>query len=58
LCIEECNISSPIELKISYEKAKTEENNDKNEIVINNEGSDENILKDIIIERRKHYCQK
>ena len=58
LCIEECNISSPIELKVSYEKIRTEENNDKNEIVINNEESDENILKDIIIERRKHYCQK
>ena len=58
LCIEECNISSPIELKVSYEKIKTEESNDKNEIVINNEENDENILQDIIIERRKHYCQK
>ena len=58
LCIEECNISSPIELKVSYEKIKTEESNDKNEIVINNEEKDENILKEIIIERRKHYCQK
>ena len=58
LCIEECNISSPIELKVSYEKIKTEEDNDKKEIVLNNEENDENILKEIIIERRKHYCQK
>jgi len=58
LCIEECKVHLPIELKVNYEKITTKENNDKNEIVINSEESDEEILKDITIERRKHFCQK
>ena len=56
ICVEECNVSSPIQLKVSYEKIKKEDV-DKNEIITNEE-NDEDILKDIIIERRKHYCQK
>ena len=58
ICIEECNVSSPIQLKVSYEKIKSEkeEDNNKNEII--DEKIEENIFKDIIVERRKHYCQK
>ena len=58
LCIEEYNFPSPIQLKVSYEKIKKEgeEDNNKNEII--DEDSEENIFKDIIVERKKHYCQK
>ena len=53
ICIEECNISTPLELVVSY-KSLNEENENK----INDEEDEKQILKDIIIERRKHYCQK
>lgn len=56
ICVEEWNVFSPIQLKVSYENVKKEENENKNEIINNDE--DEDILKDIIVERRKHYCQK
>ena len=58
LCVEEFNFPSPIQLKVSYEKIKKEgeEDNNKNEII--DEDSEENIFKDIIVERKKHYCQK
>ena len=54
ICIEEYNVTSPIQLKVNYEKINNE-NNKKEEKENNN---DDDILKDIIIERRKHYCQK
>ena len=58
ICIEEYNVSSPIQLKVSYEKIKNEEEEDNNKNEIIDEESEENIFKDIIVERRKHYCQK
>ena len=58
ICIEECNVSSPIQLKVSYEKIKSEEEEDNNKNEIIDEKIEENIFKDIIVERRKHYCQK
>ena len=54
ICVEEGNITSPIHLKVKYENI---ENKDEN-IIKNEEENDEDILKDIIIERRKHYCDK
>ena len=54
ICVEEGNIISPIHLKVKYENI---ENKDEN-IIKNEEEKDEEILKDIIIERRKHYCDK
>ena len=59
LCVEECNNSFPIELNVIYENGydKNEKKDDNNINNINNEENDENILKDIIIERRKHLCQ-
>ena len=64
LCIEEYNHPSPIELQVTYknnrdkdEEKEEEEEDINNNIKIDNEISGDGILKDIIVERRKHYCQ-
>ena len=60
LCIEECNISSPIELSLKHEKGydiQNDNESNKENNNINNEEDDETLLKDIIVERRKHFCQ-
>ena len=62
ICIEEGEISICPELKVVYKKLnynKNEKNEDeqKNKIIINNdEEYYEKLFKEIIIERRKHYC--
>ena len=59
ICVEEGNISFPIQLKVIHEKInpKEDENINNNEIQEKDE-NDEDILKDIIVERRHHFCQK
>ena len=64
LCIEEYNHPSPIELQVTYknnrdkdEEKEEEEEDINNNIKIDNEISGDGILKDIIVERRNHYCQ-
>ena len=58
ICVEEYNNQVEIEFNVNY----TNNNDDKgnNIININEDGNekddDDNILKNIIIERRKHYC--
>ena len=57
LCVEDHNEISPIQLKVKYEKIESNEQKEENEIK-NNEQNDDDILKDIVVERRKHFCQK
>ena len=57
LCVEDFHEINPIELKVKYEKIESQEQTEKNEIE-NKEQNDDDILKDIIVERRKHFCQK
>ena len=54
ICIEECNIYSPIELNIIYRSMNEKDENN----FIDDDESEENILKNIIVERRKHYCEE
>ena len=55
ICVEEWDISSNIELSVYYEKINQQKDNEIN--AINDEEDDEQILKDIIVERRRHYCR-
>ena len=59
LCIEEWDNSIPIEYNIINENGYDKNNNNDNSNInnINDEEDDEKILKDIIVERRKHFCQ-
>ena len=59
ICVNECN-TFPLQLKVTYEKINIKEdaNNINNNEVKDNEENDEEILKDIIVERRNHFCQK
>ena len=59
ICVNECN-TFPLQLKVTYEKINKKEdvNNINNNEVKDNEENDEEILKDIIVERRNHFCQK
>ena len=62
ICIEEWNISSPPQLNVIYQSINDinegEDNNiiNTNKNIINDEDNDERILKEIIVERRRHYC--
>ena len=55
ICVEEWDISSDIELSVYHEKINQQKDNEIN--TINNDEDDEQILKDIIVERRRHYCR-
>ena len=58
ICLEEGNMESKLYLNNFYRKGveiKSQNQNQNN--IINIENEDENILRDIIIERRNHYCQ-
>ena len=55
ICVEEWDISSNIDLSVYYEKINQQKDNEIN--TINDEEDDEQILKDIIVERRRHYCK-
>ena len=57
LCIEECNVSFPIESNVDY-RSLNDKMDDDNNNKINDEENDDDVLKDVIIERRKHFCQK
>ena len=59
ICVNECN-TFPLQLKVTYEKINIKEdaNNINNNEVKDNEENDEEILRDIIVERRNHFCQK
>ena len=54
ICVEEWDISSNIDLSVYYEKIIQQKDNEIN--IINNDEDDGQILKDIIVERRRHYC--
>ena len=57
ICIEELNNPSPIELNVNYKSLNDKgEGDDINKI--NEEENDDDVLKEIIVERRKHFCQK
>ena len=56
ICLEEGNMESKLYLNNFYCKGVEIKNKNQNNI-INIENEDENILRDIIIERRNHYCQ-
>jgi len=63
LCVEDFHEINPVELTVKYEKIESKEpkeQKEENEIENkeNKEQNDDDILKDIIIERRKHFCQK
>lgn len=58
LCIEECNVSFPIELNVDYRSLNDKIDNDINNKINDGENDDDDVLKDVIIERRKHFCQK
>ena len=55
VCLDETEFDSKFYLSTYYAKGRIPKKNQNNNIIIENE--DENILSDIIIERRKHYCQ-
>ena len=55
ICVEDYNILPTIELNVIY-KNMNEQNESDNKI--SNEEDEEQILKNIVIERRKHLCQK
>ena len=56
LCVEDFHEINPIELTVKYEKIESKDEKEQKEE--NKELNDDDILKDIIIERRKHFCQK
>ena len=55
ICVEEWDVSSDIDLSVFYEKINQQKDDKIN--TINNDEDDEQILKDIICERRRHYCR-
>jgi hypothetical protein len=56
ICVEEYNILPSIELNAIYKNMNGQNEVDSN--IINNEEDEEQILKNIVIERRNHLCQK
>ena len=59
ICVEECNVPYEVAFSATYtNNNKDKDNNDNSGNNINDENDDDDhILKNIVIERRKHFCQ-
>ena len=55
VCLDENEFEPKFYLSVYYTKGKTQKINEENNIIIEND--DDKILSEIIIERRRHYCQ-
>jgi len=56
ICVEDYNILPSIDLNVIHKNMNDQNEGDNN--IINNEEDEEQNLKNIVIERRKHLCQK